>query len=240
MRGDKEESLTAIQQKKQMLTLFILLLSVILFIGLYLWNYKKSQPPSRKKSNTPDNLNTRLAVHEAGHAITAWWCSGVDQVKLITIEEPTGGKIYLNFNPRAKNILWCDLVITLAGIAAELSVYSKVRSKPAEKDLTIARDLARQLAGKGATSPPWSVKHSKDYSLSFGKMYHSTPSDLEQEILKEGYRHARFLLNKRSGHFDRLVSFLLLHRSVKEEQAAEILDDRGFTRVVGVFHSVFL
>src|SRR5271166_3771290 len=96
-------------------------------------------PPEIMGSGTAavDTQECRLAVHEAGHAVAGWCCTLVGEVAVATIEAKSGGYVRHSYykidGPEAE---WCEMVISLAGVVAEATVYSRWRTRGCEQDLS--------------------------------------------------------------------------------------------------------
>lgn len=188
--------------------------------------------------DTPDTVDHRLAVHEAGHAVAVWWCTAVKCVHEVTIDSPTGGHVsYDILSDDGADATWCRLVITLAGIAAELSVWPQFRSGASSADLAKARVEAGKIVAMGAYTPPWGPDGTR--SPAFAEMYRRELGGVERIILERGYQRAKDLIAARVKDHTRLVVFLLVDRTVNEKKIAEIFGDRAFLRVLGFFGATF-
>jgi ATP-dependent Zn protease len=206
------------------------------------------KPPPAPPSDEPDapsrparsmDTDRNLAVHEAGHAVTAWACTMVQRIDRIDLDADEGRRgitVYDYFSHDSDDALWCSIVIGLGGVAAELMVDGKVRSGPAENDLLKARQTAAKLCARGVDTPPWG-DHGHVRSLPLEKMY-TTLSTGERQVLDHAYRMARALVwTYRPGH-TRLVKILLAERKVSEIAVVKALGPRRF--FIGNFISSML
>src|SRR5579859_3406886 len=154
---------------------FLILLFIVIWniIGSIFNHFEKKRDP--KIFLSPD----RIAVHEAGHAIVAWYSTTAQSLEKITIvrEDCIGGlctyKEY-DANPSLfidySDWLWCKTAIVLAGIAGEIKYYHNFRSGPATEDLQNALYAAKQIEH---LNPPWAQKiaNKKQYIPPFTEMY---------------------------------------------------------------------
>ena len=122
----------------------------------------REPPPRRPVLWTHD---TRRAVHEAGHAVAAWYCLSVDRVFGVTIEErgDTGGTMSYSIRDR-----WDSTIVAMAGLAAETIVFGKFRSGAASSDLKQVRDRIQGSARTGASQdcacPPFAAMFKRPLS----------------------------------------------------------------------------
>lgn len=186
----------------------------------------------------PDTEKYRIAVHEAGHAITAWWCSAVTDINHVIIDNHRG-HVDMTIKNNTLDAIWCNLVITLAGLAAETTIYRNVRSGPAATDLLAARELVNILIKNGSTSPSWKINHSST-TLSFEKMFQAPVSEIEKKVMDAGYQHARYLLEQYFNDHHRLVVHLLQHRRVSGMEMETLFGNRTSTTMFGLFRATFV
>ncbi len=222
------------------LAIAALIVLTIVICGWFLLSPKEVTAPLPTPSlTTPDTRECRLAVHEAGHLTAAWFSTTVVKVHLATIEATYGGRVSWDYYSGSHEKAWHQLVICLAGIAAELCVYGKYRSGESTGDLQKALVLARQLA-KGGTEAPWTLEESLVKSFPFASVYVERPTAKEIAVLNTAYVKARGLLKTVNFRYFRLVSLLLSCKSVGEKQVAEILGSRGFIRALGYVKPAFV
>jgi hypothetical protein len=122
--------------------------------------------PNEASTTTPRSTTTpsRCAVHEAGHTVADWYCTSVARVLEVSTIDPElaevdgdGGAalghtvcVRRSGDAAAK---WCEVSCLLAGLAAELLVFKRARSRwGAWGDIASAREIARKLVD---TAPPW-------------------------------------------------------------------------------------
>lgn len=178
--------------------------------------------------NTPKAI---AAVHEAGHLIAAWCCTGVCSIDSVTVRADDTGTVAFWFWRPAKEKLarataWCDVVIALSGIAAEAMVFRKFRTGKARSDLAQAIASARLVDGN--TCPAL-----EGPSVPFDKIYAAGCSPDELAVLQAGYRMARKVLVAHGDIFYKVVNAILTMGYISEEQMATILGRRDFVKIVG-------
>ena len=198
----------------------ISIIGLILLID-YWWANRYRYPDAR-----------RIQVHEAGHAVVAWACTLVADISRIDTlhnkEGVTGGLTAFNLY-KAKNVptLWCDLVIALAGIAAEANIYRSFRSSWSQSDLSGSHKISRQLAELGELEPPW--ENSETHSLPFQRMYQSLmPAQLI--VLNRAYAMSRHLLIKHDDKFRQLMLCLEEHSIITTPQINKVMGTKSFMR----------
>jgi ATP-dependent Zn protease len=200
-------------------------------------------PPPPPRS---DALRLRTAVHETGHALVAWCCTGVREISKLTIDvnvdlNAEGHVAYsmLYLTDAATALDWCEMAISLGGIAAEVTVYRKVRTLQAAADLQKALHRARLLATAGATKPPWSWS-APARALPFGAMFDPAPSPTEVEILRQAYHAAILIIAAHGDRFHAIVDRALAKRTLDETDLESILGSRMMHRALRVLEPTFI
>jgi len=176
----------------------------------------------------------RAVAHEAGHALVAWHCTSVTRVLRVDVTRSSdgqpGGHVLLNrLAWRAPDALWCELAVTLAGMAGELVVFGRVRSLNSADDLAQGLSLARSLAEIG-TPPPWSDVPAS--TLAFGDMFADPIDGAVIGVMRAGYAMARHVIMERSLPFCRLMAALSLGSALGEGELAAALGPRPFSQVI--------
>jgi hypothetical protein len=235
----------------------ILFLLALVLIGLYMLldfvsKLPKRREPAVPRANAPrtdppkpsnfvrprDLLETRVAVHEAGHAIVAWSCTHVTEVHWSTIEKQDHRAGSVSYSVLTSDDGdWCTLAVALAGVAAENFVFGNAHSTPAKDDLVKARDLATRIATRGARpGVPWDrpngqharARNAKEPLLPFRRLYIHPLTQDEHFVLEEAYLMARHIVRASDPGFHELVQLLLTRKSVKEHDIARVLGSRAF------------
>jgi hypothetical protein len=216
----------------------ITLLCILLAFAVILFSipWVKEKKPSPRKPVHVDLPEIRAAVHEAGHAVAAWCCTIVTRVKVASVGKGGDGRVgfelFLLGSPDAR---WCQLVIALAGPAAEAMVYKKGRSRESNLDLTAALQHAEAI---GSAPPPWAAQRGPTFD--FDRLYYPRPSEQARRNLEEGYRMAKCILQKSEHRMYAVTSALLACGSVSEKELSMILGSRTGMRLLLVFGPKFV
>jgi cell division protease FtsH len=175
----------------------------------------------------------RTAYHEGGHAIVGMLTEGADPVRKVSII-PRGAALGVTFaapesdrfNYREPEAL-ARIKVALGGRAAEEVVYGET-SSGAESDIEQLTELARQMVGRWGMSPaigpitviprdgtgpflPAAAEVSPDTRTLVDAEVRRLVDDAHQEVLA--------LLRENRGKLDALVSALLEHETLDEEDA---------------------
>jgi ATP-dependent Zn protease len=197
-------------------------------------NKLKEKPVTKKpKGKAPHRhiFQNRAAVHEAGHTLAAWCCTLVDTVDSVTIERPEGGHVLYRQNVAdTTEGVWCELVITLAGLAAEISEFNVIRSGESESDLQKSLASAKNLASNGSTKSPWGT-FSREKTLKFKNMYRDL-EPVHEQILAEAYTMCHEIIEAHGNKFYKLVSVLLTKKTISQSDLESVLGNRSFINIV--------
>jgi len=197
----------------------MLTISVLLLIGFTVWLlHEPAKKPPREKSPHGDKFQNRCAVHETGHALSAWCCTLVDSIESVTIERSDGGRVsYLHNSHVTPEDIWCSLVIILSGVAAEIIEYGVIRSAESESDLQKSLDFAKDLATRGSVKSPWGTKSRE-----------------------------KTLIEAHGTEFHKIISVLLSKKTIGQSDLEKVLGSRSFINIVrspislGIFKSGFV
>ena len=195
-------------------------------------NRKRRRGPGPARPGRSAEVDCNVAVHEAGHGVAAWACTMAHTIDRISIdvadEEDAAGKCGVLVLPlTASAALWCNAVINLGGLAAEVMMYGKMKTWTARRDLLQARALVGQLIAREATEPPWSTI-AGPYTLPFGRMYDPPLSDEELRVIGHAYRMARTVVSTHRERHGRLVGALLYKRQMSNADVLSVLGHRPF------------
>lgn len=222
-------------------TVVVAVILIAALLGFVWW-----QPLHKKlvDEQTPAWFNTsdecKIAVHEAGHAVTAWCCTIVGNVKEAGIWADGGAvKFSLRYYD-SSDVRWCNLVLCMAGAAAEIAVFGKVKTIESRGDLLEARTMAEELVGKGDGTSPWRIKSLDSKSLPFAQIYVPPITSDEEIILRNAYATAKDLVRAHGDRFYRLVRALMVNKTMSEKDLEKILHKRAFARLVGMLKPTFL
>jgi cell division protease FtsH len=107
--------------------------------------------PERKSRRLTENERKRVAYHEAGHAVVAYFCPDANPVAKISIiprgKAALGYTLQLPEEERyiiTKNELLDKICVSLGGRSAESVMYNEL-STGAQNDLEIATEIARSM-----------------------------------------------------------------------------------------------
>lgn len=181
------------------------------------WAWRRTPLPLPLPEPEPD-LDPRVVVHEAGHALTAWHCTAVARVLSVNVLQNSRGgpggfvrSAWLTTAP-APALAWCQLVVALGGLAAEMEILRSCRSAPASDDFRDAALLCRAIVQAGAVEPPWPALPERAIALE--RAFAESPPDDEARVLRAGYAKARDLVAERRRALARLVVLLADRRVV--------------------------
>ncbi|OGL73717.1 hypothetical protein A3C96_02890 [Candidatus Uhrbacteria bacterium RIFCSPHIGHO2_02_FULL_60_10] len=180
-----------------------------------------------------DNLKAqeldRLAAHEAGHTVLFWFSPDIAVVENVRIDHGRGGQTLGIRNYRRSLTAdgrWDRLASDLAGLAAEMAVYSAVQARGSTNDLLEARDEAREVIGQfGLVSCPWNDPRPPDL-LDIGAMFVSRPETEVCVALRLAYARARLTLDEKRWAFEAIRKALLDKRELATTDLNSLLGAR--------------
>ena len=197
--------------------------------GKRLWPKKKVK---HKKGAFVEDEETRTAVHEAGHALVAWRATRVHTVTAAWLHK-TGGNV--GYQVRAVDGKYeTELIIRLAGIAAEIMVFGNTRSLPSRSDLSYARAALDDVDEKWLDEPEGKVP------TFFSKAYEPALSETEERKLQRAYLMARKVLDKHSASHSHMVCHLLSCKRLETKNLDAIFGSRAFMFVLSEGKRLFL
>ncbi len=206
---------------------------LVLFIFSRQWEPPPNRPLPRQPADHSKTFANRAAVHEAGHTVVAWCCTLVPVIGDVTIEAEDGGAtrmwLYSQDSPESH---WCDMVIYLAGMAAEIAAFGKMKTRGCGPDIERALSRAKKIAESGNITPPWKSPKRKQ-SLEFDKMIHALDPQ-QAKVLSEGYRMAYCILEAHGNRFYKVVSVLLAKKTASCDDIETVLGPRAFVKIMGI------
>jgi cell division protease FtsH len=175
----------------------------------------------------------RTAYHESGHAIVGMLTEGADPVRKVSII-PRGLALGVTFaapesdrfNYREPEV-HAKIKVALGGRAAEEVVYGET-SSGAESDIQQLTEIARQMVGRWGMSPaigPIAVLPRDGSGPLLPGVAEGSPDtqklvDVEvRRIVDESHKEVLALLHENRARLDSLVSALLEHETLDEEDA---------------------
>jgi cell division protease FtsH len=183
-----------------------------------------------------------IACHEAGHAIVAWFTPEADAVHKVTIiphgmalgvTEQVSGEDKYNYS---RNYLMARLAVMMGGRVAEELVIGEITTG-AENDLKEATRLARRMVTRWAMTDFGLMTLDTDdeqpflgYEISQARG-HSEASAAQvdakvQQLLQDRYNFTQNCLTERRAALDTLVSALMEHETVTQEEMEKIIGPR--------------
>lgn len=225
-----------------MLTFLVVLFLVTLFAGVRLgiaigrWlergDRAERKPPGKPPEPPPeakaaarvaatfrrvqiDSLMTRAAVHEAGHALVAARCTLNDRVASVAITKDGCGHVIHIMNSSGAHFAWCELVILLAGVAAENMSLGNMKSGGASKDLANALTYATTIAWRQGDPLPWPKADRR--SFPFEQVYGDPIHPNVLHTLHYAYDIARAILEKHVEGHARLTAAILAIETLDEK-----------------------
>ncbi len=199
--------------------------------------------PEKKSRVVTDKEKRLTAYHEAGHAITGYYCPTHDPVHQISIIPRGAAGGYTMYLPDkepsyvTRTAMSEDIVCLLGGRVAEQLVLEDI-STGASNDLERATDLARAMVTRyGFSERLGPVVYGNDPGQTFlgrdlaqGKGYSETiASEIDNEIrdiMDESYESARRIL---SDHMDKLhavAKVLMEKEKISGDDFRALMEDR--------------
>jgi ATP-dependent Zn protease len=179
----------------------------------------------------------RAVIHECGHAVVAWYawsCYGVSRV--VAFEDDGSGVTTDSWNllDNSARRYWDTCAVTMAGIAAELAYFHKLRTGGAGSDLKKARAAAQDLI---ATYPrakdracPWADKLQASH-FTVQPFFTITPEPEVVRIMDAAFQHALHVLEERQKQFQGLAKDLIRHRVLYSSEIEQRLGERAWARL---------
>jgi cell division protease FtsH len=186
----------------------------------------------RQVMRSPEDKR-RTAYHEAGHAIVGMLTEGADPVRKVSII-PRGLALGVTFSaPESDRYnyrepeVYAKIKVALGGRAAEEVVYGE-KSTGAESDIQQLTEVARQMVGRWGMSEaigPVAVIPRDGAGPLLPGVAEVSPDtqrlvdDEVRRIVDDSHRKVVALLRENRGRLDSLVSALLEHETLDEDDA---------------------
>ena len=202
--------------------------------------------PQKKTRIRSEHDNKLTAYHEAGHAVSSYYCPHTDPIKVITII-PAGhaGGVTVSVPEKdvsysSRNRMFESIVWSLGGRVAEELVMDDI-STGASGDIQQATATARDMVTRYGMSEAlgtvlYGSEHSNDAvflgrDFSSGKNYsEKTAAAIDDEIralIDKAYAKCREILTEHRDRLEFVAEFLLKHETMDSDQfkaAMEIPD----------------
>lgn len=171
--------------------------------------------------NDPDlYARYRPVIHECGHATVAWLSPAVAFVERITFHDDGGAKTDIGYCPDHLEFHSERMVISMAGMAAEIIVWRRVRAAGFQNDLANAW-AAAEIVGRYSPSEDlarrWTSCFS-DSSLDVTSMLVEKTPRRVGELMNLAFRRAKWLILENRAGFDRLCALAVGKRIVTREE----------------------
>lgn len=219
-----EAALTAARENCPVITMAALESSILKVIA---------GPEKRSSVQLQRDLHI-TAIHEAGHAVAAYFLPTQDPVHQITIVprgRALGMTVSLPEQDRShmtRNEMRENLVMLLGGRVAEDIVFHDV-STGASNDLQRASRLAHDMVAKyGMSEKLGAVSYDDDGEIFVGRDYERTKSyseqtageiDLERKrAIDEAYARCKMILTENLSKLHEIADFLLAHETMSRKQ----------------------
>ena len=169
-------------------------------------------------------VKKRIAIHEAGHAVTSWFLKNCMPLVKVTITPRTEGALgFALYQPDTNNVLqekdyFLDqMTSTLAGRAAEEVFYNGSVSSGAHDDLkkvTRDADLLIRRLGMGET-----IKN-----VNFQDNHHISTSEKTREIIDQ---EIQFII---TSQYDRAINLVIEKKDLIEKMAEKLMEKETLNR----------
>ena len=195
----------------------------------------------QRKTPLSEDVRKKVAYHEVGHALTAYYLSGTDPVHKISIIPTAKGALgYTMQMPEedryliGENELKSRMAVMLGGRAAELIVF-KEATTGASKDLERATEMARRMITEFGMSKKLGPVRLAALNGTYLQSGVSTRADLspktvtsiDEEIsamLMEAQKRATTILTDHSEALHQIAHFLQDSEVMSGDQLAEIAE----------------
>ncbi len=173
------------------------------------------------------------AIHEAGHAVAAYFLPTQDPVHQITII-PRGNSLGMTVNlptedaaHRTRNEMYENIVMLLGGRVAEALFCGDITTG-ASNDIERATHLAREMVARyGMSERVGSICYEDDQEIFVGRDYEKTRSYSEQvagtldaeikALVDRAYEHCTKLLRENESKLLQVSDYLLAHETMTGE-----------------------
>ncbi len=204
--------------------------------------------PQKKTRVRTEHDNKLTAYHEAGHAVSSFYCPNTDPIKVITIvpagnaggvtvSVPEQDKSYRSRNQMFESIVWA-----LGGRVAEELVMDDI-STGASGDIQQATNTARSMITRFGMSEKlgavlYGSEHSNDAvflgrDFSSGKNYsEKTAAEIDEEIralINKAHERCRQILTEHRDRLEFVARYLLKHESMDGDQFKAAMEDPTLT-----------
>lgn len=172
-----------------------------------------------------------IAVHEAGHLLAAWYCSSVVEIVEAVAEDTKGGVLYSFLVTGSAIDLWNQLVISLAGITAELMHVKVARATSSREDLRRSVELAEVLSEQCNAKRAFPIDTTDNDNIT--RMFFDNFSPDVRHLLEAA--HLKTILVRTEPLFLRAVSAIMTGAKLNHKTIEGILGPRPTVKEDGGF-----
>ena len=193
----------------------------------------------RKKDEKPTlEEKTRVAYHEAGHAIVAFFHKDGDEIEEIVMKKgQLLGQNFLGYvkpkprrlwQPKTKSQILAEISVNFGGrVAEELKYGVDQITEGARTDIARATTLARDMVKNLGMSEKIGVQQLyNDKDDETNKIFNQEVS----AILKEAYERAKEIINEHDEQWHVLAQAILEYETLKGSEVKDILEGRPIQR----------
>jgi ATP-dependent Zn protease len=166
----------------------------------------------------------RTIVHEAGHALVAWYSPSVISVDRMWLND-SGGKTAFRSILVTPAHHWEKVAVGLAGMAAEVLCFGSVHGLSSRGDLLDARAVAVDFCRNGRPRLPWQQEPTVR-GLDFERIFDAAPSVDVVWLMNESFKRSTYLIRENKAGHDRLVNALRRDRDLSAKQIASLFGPR--------------
>ena len=204
--------------------------------------------PKKKNKVRTEHDNKLCAYHEAGHAVSSFYCKHTDPVKFITII-PSGGAGGVTVSvptedtfTRSRNEMYENIVMTLGGRVAEELIMDDI-STGASGDIQQATKTARNMITRyGMSEKLGAVLYGSEHSssevflgrdFSSGQNYsEKTAAIIDDEtraLIERAHNECRKILSEHVDKLHFVAGFLLKNETMDGEQFKAAMEQDDVT-----------
>lgn len=174
----------------------------------------------------------RIAYHEAGHTICAWFSKFSNPILKVTIVARTSGALGLNQFLSTEQVLYHkeqlfdQMVIFLGGRAAEELIFSNVSTGAVDDLQKVHKIASTQILRYGMSKSLGPVYFQEDQKQTF-ILSEATKQKIEkeiQELIQDAYAKAKAILLCRQEYLEKVANALLEKETLDQDALKEIFD----------------
>ena len=193
----------------------------------------------QRKTPLAGEIRKKVAYHEVGHALTAYYLTGTDPVHKVSIIPTAKGALgYTLQMPEedryliGENELKSRLAVMLGGRAAELIIF-KEASTGASNDLERATEMARRMVTEFGMSAKLGPVRYAASAATYLQSSVTSRNDLSPTTISDIDEEIRLLLNDAQNKAHTLLTthLAVLHEIAAVLQTEEVISGDRITRI---------